>query len=273
MQCLVDGCAVHVAHLAPVVPPAAASPSAIVVVHGAANDHQAWLPVLPGLVQAGYAVYAPDLPGHGGSAGALDTDVAQMAAWLLKLLDACGLERCALAGHSMGSLVALHAAGLAPQRVSHLALVATAWPMRVAPALLDLAAHQPELALRNMAMWSHQQHDGQPLQPERVQQTLALMQSVQAGNTQGNVLATDLTACNAYADAPAMAARVCAPAAFILGEHDRMTPVKATLQLRVALPQARVTQLDAGHALMQEAPGGVVQALVALLAQTQAAMA
>jgi pimeloyl-ACP methyl ester carboxylesterase len=111
------------------------------------------------------------------------------------------------------------------------------------------------------------QQDGQPLQSELVQQSLALMQSVQAGNTQGNVLATDLAACNAYADAPNMAARVRAPVVFILGEHDRMTPTQATQRLREALPQARVTQLDAGHALMSEAPAAVAQALTVLLAQ------
>jgi pimeloyl-ACP methyl ester carboxylesterase len=66
------------------------------------------LPVADRLVGAGYVVLAPDLPGHGSSAGALCTDVGQMAAWLLKLLDACSLERCALAGHSMGSLGAQH---------------------------------------------------------------------------------------------------------------------------------------------------------------------
>ena len=268
MQCLVEGSVVHVEYAEPTALVGAVAPSAVVLLHGAANDHRAWLPVTAGLVQAGYGVLAPDLPGHGGSAGALCTDVGQMAAWLLKLLDACGLERCALAGHSMGSLVALHAAGLAPGRISHLALVGTAWPMRVAPALQDLAQHQPDAALRQMALWSHRQCDGQPLQPDLAQQSLALMQSVQAGNTRGNVLATDLAACNAYADAPAMAARVRAPVAFILGEHDHMTPPKATQRLREALPQAQVTMLDAGHALMSEAPDAVVQALCALLART-----
>ena len=267
MQCVIDEREVHVEYVEPTVIANDAVPAAIVLLHGAANDHRAWLPVAPGLARAGYAVYAPDLPAHGGSGGSLCTAVASMAAWVLKLLDACGLERCALAGHSMGSLVALHAAGLAPQRISHLALVGTAWPMRVAPALLELAQSQTDVALRNMAIWSHMQREGQPLQPALVQQTLELMQSVQqAGCAQGNVLATDLAACNAYANALDMAARVRVPAAFILGEHDRMTPTKATQRLREALPQARLTTLDAGHALMSEAPGAVVHALAALLA-------
>ena len=45
--------------------------------------------------------------------------------------------QAALVGHSFGSLIALEAAATAPERVSHLALVGTAYPMKVSPALLD----------------------------------------------------------------------------------------------------------------------------------------
>ena len=119
MQCLIDGAAVHVET-------AGAGEAALVLVHGACHDHRAWTPVLDALGDSGIALYAPDLPAHGASAGPALPDIAAQAQWLLRLLDACGLTRCALAGHSMGSLIALHAAALAPQRVSHLALVGSA---------------------------------------------------------------------------------------------------------------------------------------------------
>jgi pimeloyl-ACP methyl ester carboxylesterase len=61
---------------------------------------------------------------------ALDS-VEALADWLLGLLDAAGVERAALVGHSMGSLIALEAAARAPQRVSHLAMLGTAFPMTV----------------------------------------------------------------------------------------------------------------------------------------------
>ncbi|OIQ78000.1 lipase 3 precursor [mine drainage metagenome] len=264
MQCLIDGRAVHVACVAP---QAASAAHVVVLVHGAGNDHRAWQPLLHGLGQAGLAVYAPDLPGHGASEGPLLRSVGEMAAWLLAMLDACGIDRCALAGHSMGSLVALHAAGLAPRRISHLALIGTAWPMRVAPALLDLARTQPDTALRNMVMWSYRQRDGQPLCPECAQRTYARMHAVQAGWPAGDLLATDLALCDAYAEAEAAAARIDVPVALILGEHDRMTPVKAAQRLRAAWPQASVTLLDSGHELMEEATEGVRLALLELLAR------
>lgn len=266
MQCLVDGRAVHVECAMQ-----QTEAPAIVLLHGAASDHRAWRPLLPGLRAAGFAVYAPDLPAHGASAGPPCTSVAQLATWLLAMLDACGIARCALAGHSMGSLLALHAAALAPGRITHLALVGTASPMRVAPALLELARAQPDAALHKMATWSFRQQDGRPLSPEDSAQALTRMREVQAGWSPGDLLATDLALCDAYAEAEVSASHVRASVAFILGEHDRMTPVKATQRLQDVLPQASVTVLDSGHELMTEATDGVLRALLDLLQRPPAA--
>ena len=41
----------------------------LILVHGAANDRDAWRDVAPALATAGLRVLAPDLPGHGLSAG------------------------------------------------------------------------------------------------------------------------------------------------------------------------------------------------------------
>ena len=53
-------------------------------------------------------------------------------------------RKAALVGHSFGSLIALEAAARAPERVTHLALVGTAYPMTVSPALLDGALNDPQ---------------------------------------------------------------------------------------------------------------------------------
>ena len=263
MRCLVNGHTVHVEEGS--ARPGESTP--VVLLHGACNDHRVWLPLLPGLQQAGCAVYAPDLPGHGQSAGPLLTSVPEMADWLIAVLEACGLAQCALVGHSMGSLVALHAAALVPGSVTHLALVGTAWPMRVAPTLLELAQTQPSEAIHKMALWSHTQRDGLPLDPLAAAQTQALMESVQSGWGDGNLLATDLAACDEYGEGEAMAERVRGrtKVAFILGTNDRMTPLKAAARLEQALPEAGVNLLDCGHALMSEDTGGVLQALLRLL--------
>lgn len=105
---------------------AAAQAVPVVLVHGYGGDKNSWLFVQEPLA-ADRTVYALDLPGHGesskdvgdGSAGALaDTVVA--------FLDAVGVSRAHLVGHSLGGAVALLVAGRAADRVASLTLLAPA---------------------------------------------------------------------------------------------------------------------------------------------------
>ncbi|HTJ04217.1 MAG TPA: alpha/beta fold hydrolase, partial [Caldimonas sp.] len=82
----------------------------VVLLHGALHDHSSWTLAARWFAHHGHAVLAPDLPGHGRSAGAPLASVEALADWLLALLDAAGVGAAALVGHSMGSLIALEAA-------------------------------------------------------------------------------------------------------------------------------------------------------------------
>ncbi len=86
----------------------------IVFVHGAANDHSVWALQSRYFAHHGYNVLAVDLPGHGRSGGEALASIEAIADWLAALLDALGVERAALVGHSMGSLAALDAAARHP---------------------------------------------------------------------------------------------------------------------------------------------------------------
>jgi pimeloyl-ACP methyl ester carboxylesterase len=57
-------------------------------------------------------------------------------------------------GHSWGSLIALEAAARLGERISHLVLVGTAFPMKVSPALLDAALNNPMKALQMINVFS-----------------------------------------------------------------------------------------------------------------------
>jgi 2-hydroxy-6-oxonona-2,4-dienedioate hydrolase len=73
-----------------------------------------------------FRVIAPDMIGHGFSAGGLLPSPAphvQMAGQLLALADALGIQRFALAGTSYGALVAAHTALRWPGRVGKLVLI------------------------------------------------------------------------------------------------------------------------------------------------------
>ncbi|WP_119155753.1 alpha/beta fold hydrolase [Caldimonas tepidiphila] len=243
----------------------------VVLIHGAINDHSVWALQSRYLAHHGRAVLALDLPGHGRSLGPALGSVEALAAWVVDFLDAAGVESAALAGHSMGSLIALEAAARLGERARKLVMVGTAWPMKVSPALLDTALQAPEQAMRQVTAFSHSTLAPKPSAPGPGAWlhggSLALMrrlQSLHAEREGGNLFHNDFGVCDRYAGAEAAAAALRCPAELILGERDVMTPPRAAQQLAGAL-KAPVRLLPAGHDLMGEAPDVLLDALRAAL--------
>ncbi|MBK9520788.1 MAG: alpha/beta fold hydrolase [Rhodocyclaceae bacterium] len=109
----------------------------IVLIHGAQNDHSVWVEQLPWFAAQGFAVFAPDLPGHGQSSGPLLPSIELMGQWLGRFINTIFPVRSGesppiiLIGHSMGSLAALECASDQRERISALVMVGTAFPMKV----------------------------------------------------------------------------------------------------------------------------------------------
>lgn len=98
----------------------------LLLLHGFGGDLNSWMFNQPALAEA-RPVIALDLPGHGGSAKQLGAgDVGELAGAALGFMDALGLDRVHLAGHSLGGAVALHLALTAPDRVASVSLVCPA---------------------------------------------------------------------------------------------------------------------------------------------------
>jgi len=91
----------------------------LVLLHGFGGDINNWLFNAEPL-SSNRAVYALDLPGHGGSV----KEAGDLVAAVRGFLDARGIERAHLAGHSLGGLVAAELALADPGRVLSLTLVA-----------------------------------------------------------------------------------------------------------------------------------------------------
>ena len=98
---------------------------------------------------------AVDLPAHGKSGGAALASVEALADWIRDFLDAAGIEKAALVGHSMGSLAALECAARHPGRVTKLALIGPAAPMPVSETLLDAAKRNDHVACELITGWSY----------------------------------------------------------------------------------------------------------------------
>jgi pyruvate dehydrogenase E2 component (dihydrolipoamide acetyltransferase) len=98
----------------------------ILLLHGFGADMTTWMFNQAALAEE-RPVYALDLPGHGGSEKAVgDGSAKTLAAAVLDFMDAAGIGRAHLVGHSLGGAIAVEIALVAPDRVTALTLIAPA---------------------------------------------------------------------------------------------------------------------------------------------------
>ena len=243
-----------------------AAPS-IVFIHGAGMDHTVWTLPSRYFARQGYRVLAVDLPGHGRSDGPALDRIEDMSDWLKAVCEALDVDTAAIVGHSMGSLAAYRFAADFPQRCRALALLGTSMPMPVTDMLLDAARDNDHAAIEMANAWSHSpaaavggnRNPGIWLMAAGER----LIERAAAG-----VFHADLAACNAFDAAdPAMARiEVEIPTLVIAGDADRMTPLRAGLDVARSLPNARVVTLaGCGHAMLGERPNEVLDALIETL--------
>lgn len=248
-----------------------AAKPAVIFLHGAAMDHTVWQLQTRYFAYHGYAVLALDLPGHGRSEGPPVTGIAEMAAWVGRVMTTAGLAGAALVGHSMGALVALATAAAEPERVTALALLGVATTMPVHPDLLAAATANDHRAFELITSWAfgRRAHLGGHSTPGlwMTGGGVRLLERSAPG-----VLANDLAACADFGDATEMAAAVRCPTLLLLGARDLMTPPKGAAALAKAIPGARMVVLpDSGHMMMIEQPDATLDALRDHIAAEQAA--
>ncbi len=234
----------------------------VIFVHGGGLDHCVWILQSRYFAHHGYNALALDLPGHGRSQGPLQTSIEAMADWVGRAADALKLSRYAIAGHSMGALVALETAARDTDRVAVAVLVGISVPMPVTGALLSAAKANDHSAFDMVNLWGHgygAQLGGNP-SPGMWMTGGAVRLLERSGP---GVLYNDLNACNEYRSGLESAAQVKAPARVILGTNDIMASPRAAREVVNALSQVEVTELsNCGHMLMAEQPDQVLEAMM-----------
>jgi len=242
----------------------AAKPT-IIFIHGVLNDHSVWILQTRSLAHHGWNVLAVDLPGHCRSAGDPPATVEAAADFIIALMDAAGLEKATLVGHSLGSLIALEAAARAPQRISQLVLVGIAFPMQVSPALLESSLSDPMKALEMVNIFSRATLAPPPssMGPGTwvYGASMALGRRVLASNPRVNLFHTGFKACDSYTHGEEAMAQVPCPVLFLLGSVDQMAPPKAAQGLINKAANAKVVYLPGGHQQMNETPEPMLAAL------------
>jgi pimeloyl-ACP methyl ester carboxylesterase len=251
----------------------AAKPT-VIFIHGVVHDHSVWILQTRYLAHHGFNVLALDLPGHGRSAGEAPSSVEEAAGFVAALLDAAGVQRAALVGHSWGSLIALEAAAQRKERVTHLVLVGTAYPMKVSQTLLDASLNEPLKALQMVNVFSRSTLAPPPsaLGPGTwvFGASYALGKRILASNPKVNVFHRGFQACDRYANGEQAMAQITCPVLFLLGAQDQMTQAKAAQSLISAAKTGGKTvsihTVPVGHHQMTEAPEETLSAIRDFLA-------
>jgi pimeloyl-ACP methyl ester carboxylesterase len=245
----------------------------LIFIHGVLNDHSVWILQTRYLANHGFNVLAVDLPGHGRSAGEAPVSVEAAADFIEALMDAAGLQQAALIGHSWGSLIALETAARLKDRITHAALVGTAFPMKVSPALIEASLNEPMKALQMVNVFSRATLAAPPsaLGPGTwvYGASMALGKRVLASNPQVNIFHRGFVACDSYNHGLEAMREVTCPVLFILGTLDQMTPARAAQSLieqaRASGKKFEVVTVPMGHHQMSESPEETLSALKAFL--------
>lgn len=213
----------------------------LVLVHGAGGSHQHWGHQIRSIPNA--VTYALDLPGHGRSSGTGCQTIEGYAHYVIEFMDALQLTRATIAGHSMGSAIALWMALHDPARVEALILVGSGAKLRVLPRILEGILKDFDTTIRFIVEKSY----GKGATEETLRAGWQQMRSVSP-----ITLHNDFAACDSF-DVMDSLPRIYQPTLLITGTQDIMTPPKYATYLRDHIPAARLVLVeDAGHMVMIE---------------------
>jgi pimeloyl-ACP methyl ester carboxylesterase len=218
----------------------------LVLIHGAGGEHLAWPSEIRRL--ANYRVYTPDLPGHGKSKGHGLQRISAYGEHIQGWIHELELPKFFLVGHSMGGAIALWFALQHPSLIHGLVLISTGAQLPVNLSLIeDLASpHSYSSAVDDICKWSF----SPGADPRTVQSVKKQMLK-----TRSTVFGADFRACDAF-DLSDELGKVQTPTLVLVGENDRMTPLRFSEELRDGIKGSTLEVVKgAGHMLPLEKPG------------------
>jgi pimeloyl-ACP methyl ester carboxylesterase len=221
-------------------------------------------PFLDGLARR-YHVHAPEWPGYGESTGEeLLEDMLDFALHGWDLVDALGLDRPHLVGHSMGGMIAAEMACLAPRDVGRLVLAAPAGLWLDAHPIPDIFALLPfQLA----ELLFHDPAKGQALLTGGADLSdMEALREFYLASQRRLAMAGKILFPIPNRRLSKRLYRLAADTLLVWGGSDRLIVPAYAAHWRALLPQARVQMVEgAGHMLPYEQPDEFVKAVEGFL--------
>jgi 3-oxoadipate enol-lactonase len=252
----------------------------LVLLHGQPGSAADWRQLTRRLPAPLHAV-AADRPGYGSSRLAAGGFAANAQA-VLDDLDARGIQRAVLVGHSYGGGVALSAASLAPHRVEAVVLLASVGPgcvngwdrLLAAPGagpLCALAAWRLTPWIARARLARIEKRRCRPLRPdEHVNWQIWGHAGREHGPLWRSFLAEQRSLLSELDELESAVPSIQAPVLLLADPKDTVVPVDTARRLTRALPHARLQLIQGvGHHLPRRAPDAVADAVVAFLAAVE----
>ena len=240
----------------------------LVLLHGAGFDHAelTWRLTVTAM-RGDFRVIVPDLPGYGDS-DPLDgrPDLPALAQWVVRFLDAVGIDKAHLAGVSMGGGMAVWVAIHAPDRVRRLVGVCpyglmaraphhrmawAAWRAGALPLAYRVAAASPRAARLGLAL-----SYGDPARVSRKAVSELRLTARQQSKRRSfdAFLSAEMTLRGLKSDLTADLHRIEAPTLLVAGRFDRIVPAAHVKRARTRISDCRYLALPTGHWPMRERP-------------------
>ena len=206
-------------------------------------------------------VFAPLLPGYGGSEGAEDLrDMLAVTLHSFDVIDALGLNRPILVGHSMGGMIAAEMAAVAPREVERLGLIAAAglWlDEHPVPDLFSKLPHElPALLFHDPEFGERVMTAGADFDDPKFLEAFIIR------NTRQLAMAGKLLFPIPDRGLAERLYRIRARTVLVWGESDRVIPPAHGEAFRQAIIGAELVRIPAaGHMAIVEQPDAVVAAL------------
>ena len=239
----------------------------LLLLHGYTDSSRSWSLVAPHLGK--YRLLIPDQRGHGGTDAPLCCyGSTQFADDARQFLDAMGIQRAAIAGHSLGSMVAISFAAEHPQRVSRLILIGST---ALAPVKRGDWLYENAMALKSpLDPDSQFMRDWHPAnQPTRVDPLFAEAVRQEFMTIPLHVWRGVM---RELANVPVArhAQDVKAPVLVLSGGKDPLFPAEHHASLLKAFPHARAEVFaELGHNPNWERPGEIAEAMSRFLDSTR----
>ncbi|CAN5478339.1 alpha/beta fold hydrolase [soil metagenome] len=236
----------------------------LICLHGVGSRADRFIPVIPGLVAAGFRVFAIDFPGHGFADKTAEIDYRPkgFADFVAGVLDELGLADAVIAGTSLGGQVAARLACDRPDLVTAVVLIGTMGlselaeadkvaPENVSNGSIEAVTRKLGFLVSDPAMVT----DAWVREESMINSSTGAAEALAAAAALLNAEAN-----NDRQDARVRAERPDLPVLIVWGEDDRWTPLAMGRQAHELLPGSHfVVMPGCGHAPYFEDPASFVE--------------